>query len=143
MCIFSCHKHKHDYMLLYCILFQIKRVFSLVFLARKKLKESARVRETFIEEQLIYWIDIHFTQTWTYSLKILCYLPYLRGNLKSQLDNAILLKLLLDTRRAVCLVSLKKNHKLCEKATLNLLSTDFGDTARFKGAGESDRVTGN
>ena len=26
---------------------------------------------------------------------------------------------------------------------MNLLATEFGDTARFKGAGESNRVTGN
>ena len=32
---------------------------------------------------------------------------------------------------------------MARKEILNLLVTDFGDTARFKRAGESDRVTGN
>ena len=63
--------------------------------------------------------------------------------MKRQLDNAILSKLLLDTKKAICLALLKKIINFARKATLNLLATGFGDTARFKGAGESDRVTGN
>ena len=38
---------------------------------------------------------------------------------------------LLDTGKALYLVSLKKMMSYARKATLNLLATDFGDTARF------------
>ena len=49
----------------------------------------------------------------------------------------------MDARKALYLVSLKRIVSYAQKATLNLLATELGNTGRFKGAGRSDRVTDN
>ena len=49
----------------------------------------------------------------------------------------------MDIRKPFYLVPLKRIVSYAGKASLNVLAADFGDTARSKGAGESDRATGN